>query len=99
MLAITITLLMHLQKIDELIRTLDMRKDEAIIRTFKQVAKHFEEVFAELVPGGTASLVMQHEKVPESQTDSEQTPRSAVRNYSGIGIKVVLYLWKLFSHR
>ena len=28
-----------------------MRKDEAIERTFKGVAKHFRDVFAELVPG------------------------------------------------
>ncbi len=29
-----------------------MRKDEAIERTFKGVAKHFRDVFGELVPGG-----------------------------------------------
>ena len=28
-----------------------MRKDEAIERTFKGVAKHFRDVFSELVPG------------------------------------------------
>lgn len=28
-----------------------MRKDEAIERTFKGVAKNFREVFADLVPG------------------------------------------------
>ena len=39
-------------KIRELIHALDMRKDEAIERTFKGVAKHFGDVFAELVPGG-----------------------------------------------
>ncbi len=38
-------------KIRELIATLDARKNEAIERTFKGVAKHFREVFAELVPG------------------------------------------------
>eukprot|EP00967_Tisochrysis_lutea_P002905 scaffold3506_cov20-Tisochrysis_lutea.AAC.5 len=42
-------------KIQELISTLDARKDEAIERTFKGVAKHFREVFADLVPGGLAS--------------------------------------------
>lgn len=35
-----------------------MRKDEAIERTFKGVAKNFREVFAELVPGGSGELVM-----------------------------------------
>ena len=39
-------------KIKELINALDMRKDEAIERTFKGVAKNFREVFADLVPGG-----------------------------------------------
>lgn len=38
-------------KIRELITALDMRKDEAIERTFKGVAKNFREVFADLVPG------------------------------------------------
>lgn len=46
-------------QIRELIRVLDMRKDEAIERTFKGVAKNFREVFAELVPGGRGELVMQ----------------------------------------
>jgi len=32
------------------------RKEEAIQRTFKQVAAHFSDVFAELVPGGHAKL-------------------------------------------
>lgn len=40
-------------KIRELIGVLDARKDEAIERTFKGVAKHFREVFGELVPGGS----------------------------------------------
>eukprot|EP00894_Picocystis_sp_ML_P003562 jgi/Pico_ML_1/54079/g4504.t1 len=39
------------QKIRELIEVLDHRKDEAIERTFKGVAKNFKEVFSELVPG------------------------------------------------
>lgn len=47
------------EKIRELISALDMRKDEAIERTFKGVAKNFREVFAELVPGGRGELVMQ----------------------------------------
>ncbi|KAG2449553.1 hypothetical protein HYH02_005087 [Chlamydomonas schloesseri] len=45
-------------KIKELISALDMRKDEAIERTFKGVAKNFREVFADLVPGGAGELVM-----------------------------------------
>jgi chromosome segregation ATPase len=36
------------EKIRQLIETLDMRKDEAIERTFKGVAKQFREIFAEV---------------------------------------------------
>lgn len=45
--------------IRELIQTLDQRKDEAIERTFKQVAKNFSEVFLKLVPAGCGKLIMQ----------------------------------------
>ena len=46
-------------KIRQLINTLDMRKDEAIERTFKQVALNFRQIFSSLVPGGRGELVMQ----------------------------------------
>jgi hypothetical protein len=52
-----------LQKIRELITVLDQRKDESIERTFKGVARHFREVFAELVQGGHGYLVMMKKKV------------------------------------
>lgn len=42
----------------DLIDVLDARKDEAIERTFKQVAKNFEEVFEKLVPTGRGRLIM-----------------------------------------
>ena len=44
---------------------MDERKDEAIMRTFKGVATHFENVFAELVPGGKASMIMRYEASSE----------------------------------
>ncbi|TQD78789.1 hypothetical protein C1H46_035656 [Malus baccata] len=50
------------QKIDELIKVLDQRKDESIERTFKGVARHFREVFSELVQGGHGHLVMMKKK-------------------------------------
>ena len=52
------------EKISELIRVLDNKKDEAIERTFKQVSKNFREIFHELT-GGTASLVMQKKNLAE----------------------------------
>lgn len=54
---------MLLQKIKELISVLDQRKDESIERTFKGVARHFREVFSELVQGGHGHLVMMKKKV------------------------------------
>lgn len=55
--------------IQELIETLDQRKDEAIERTFDQVSKYFEEVFEELVPAGKGRLVIQkrNDELPVSQ--------------------------------
>eukprot|EP01113_Clastostelium_recurvatum_P006207 TRINITY_DN12815_c0_g1_i1.p1 TRINITY_DN12815_c0_g1~~TRINITY_DN12815_c0_g1_i1.p1 ORF type:complete len:531 (-),score=199.54 TRINITY_DN12815_c0_g1_i1:106-1698(-) len=44
--------------IDELIRVLDAKKDEAIRRTFKGVAKNFAEVFKELVPEGHGKITI-----------------------------------------
>ncbi|KAK2969893.1 hypothetical protein RJ640_015461 [Escallonia rubra] len=51
------------EKIKELITVLDQRKDESIERTFKGVAKHFREVFSELVQGGHGVLAMTKKKV------------------------------------
>lgn len=45
--------------IEELVQVLDQRKDEAIERTFKQVASNFEEVLECLVPAGQGRLIIQ----------------------------------------
>jgi structural maintenance of chromosome 3 (chondroitin sulfate proteoglycan 6) len=55
---ISVTCADRCQSIHELVELLDRRKDEAIARTFKGVAKHFKEVFQELVPEGKADLLM-----------------------------------------
>jgi structural maintenance of chromosome 3 (chondroitin sulfate proteoglycan 6) len=44
--------------IEELIASLDNQKNEAIMRTFTGVSRHFADVFAELVPGGKGQLIM-----------------------------------------
>ena len=44
--------------IDSLVSGLDTQKEEAILRTFRGVSRHFSEVFAELVPGGEGKLIM-----------------------------------------
>ncbi|KAG0254731.1 Structural maintenance of chromosomes protein 3, partial [Actinomortierella ambigua] len=85
------------QAIRELIETLDQRKDEAIERTFKQVAKNFTEVFAKLVPAGRGRLIMQRklDQSPEADDEDreddegqEEGVHSAIDNYSGIAIQV-----------
>ncbi|KAG0023242.1 Structural maintenance of chromosomes protein 3 [Podila clonocystis] len=75
--------------IRELIQTLDQRKDEAIERTFKQVAKNFSEVFFKLVPAGKGKLIMQRkmDQTPGADEDEEEET-SAVDNYTGIAIQV-----------
>jgi len=70
------------QAINHLISVLDQKKDEAIERTFKMVAKFFSEVFAELTGDGSAQLVMQ-KKLAE-----EGTQASSVQQYKGVDIKV-----------
>ncbi|EIW66746.1 hypothetical protein TREMEDRAFT_70024 [Tremella mesenterica DSM 1558] len=80
-------------RIEELIETLDQRKDEAIERTFKQVSKYFEEVFEVLVPAGKGRLVMQKRIAGYVDEETEETPlaergKSEIDNYSGVSIKV-----------
>lgn len=78
------------QSIEELVEVLDQRKDEAIERTFKQVAKNFEEVFEQLVPAGRGRLIIQRridrdEQEPDEDDDVQQ---SSIDNYTGVSIKV-----------
>jgi len=70
--------------IKELIQTLDHRKDEVIKLTFKQVTKHFSEVFAELVPGGNAALLMQKGK----EETEEEEGAGEIGQYIGVTIHV-----------
>eukprot|EP00210_Caulerpa_lentillifera_P003089 g2951.t1 len=84
--------------IKELIRYLDFQKDEAIERTFKQVAKNFKEIFSELVASGTGELIMQkkildpdeeEEEVDFGSQHSEKgSTLSSVDNYTGVKVKV-----------
>lgn len=74
--------------IRQLIDSLDQRKDEDILRTFKGVSKFFTEVFKELVPGGLASLVMLKSS-EESRNQRDQGPDMASRiQYTGVAMRV-----------
>merc|ERR1712060_557317 len=83
-------------KIRELIGALDHEKDEAIERTFRQVAMHFQEVFKELVHDGQGEMVMVKKlsRATEEQQDAEdedmntQEEGTAIEKYSGVRIKV-----------
>ena len=58
---------------------------QAIERTFKGVSKHFAEVFAELVPGGSGKLVMKtFQNMPAA---GASTASARIATYSGISIK------------
>ncbi|KAK9807008.1 hypothetical protein WJX72_010649 [[Myrmecia] bisecta] len=82
------------EKIKQLIETLDLRKDEAIERTFKQVAKNFREIFAELAPGGRAELVMvkqtPQDAAEEEEEGEEGGPRGGhvMEKYAGVKVRV-----------
>jgi len=69
------------EAIQELITSLDQRKDEAIERTFRGVAKHFSSIFQELRPNGSASLRI-------SRDEDESGSQSRVMRYNGISIRV-----------
>ncbi|WJX59132.1 Structural maintenance of chromosomes protein 3, variant 4 [Trifolium repens] len=80
------------EKIKELISVLDQRKDESIERTFKGVARHFREVFSELVQGGHGHLVMMKKDGDHDDDDQDEdgpreaNPEGRVEKY--IGVKV-----------
>lgn len=78
------------KSIEELVEVLDQRKDEAIERTFKQVASNFAEVFDKLVPAGRGRLIIQRriDQDEDEVEEAEETQQSSVDNYTGVSIKV-----------
>lgn len=78
------------ESIEELVEVLDQRKDEAIERTFKQVASNFAEVFEKLVPAGRGRLIIQR-RIDQDEEDAEEqdeAQQSSIDNYTGVSIKV-----------
>lgn len=70
--------------IRQLIENLDNRKDDDILRTYKGVSKFFSDVFAELVPGGKASLVM----LKSSENNEDSAGGDGRIKYTGVAMKV-----------
>lgn len=82
-----------------LINTLDQRKDEAIARTFRQVAQAFKEVFQELVPIGQGRLIINRKSdkdarghhsddEDESEEETQAKKGSKIAEYTGVSIAV-----------
>ncbi|VDP23805.1 unnamed protein product [Soboliphyme baturini] len=67
-----------------MLSVLEQRKCEAILLTFKQVSKYFEDVFHELVPAGSASLIMK----TGGNEDPNYDTTTQVDQFTGVGIKV-----------
>ncbi|RCH98817.1 Structural maintenance of chromosomes protein 3, partial [Rhizopus stolonifer] len=73
------------QSIHELIESLDQRKNEAIERTFHDVAGNFSKIFELLVPAGKGELVMKSDAQDTMDIDDSHV---SVDRYSGVSIKV-----------
>ena len=75
--------------IDQLLVSLDQQKEEAILRTFNDVHRHFSEVFNELVPDGEGLLEMMSSMDADSnETSSDRTEERRLVTFSGVQIKV-----------
>jgi len=69
------------KKINDLMEVLEQRKFEAILFTFKQVSKYFQEVFEKLVPGGRGTLSIKSD-------DKEDDQASRLENATGVSCAV-----------
>ena len=83
--------------IRELIDVLDLRKDEAIARTFRQVSREFARVFERLVPAGRGRLIIQRRNerlakdadagAEEEEDDVPAQANGAAANTNGEGVE------------
>lgn len=80
------------EAINDLIKVLDQRKDEAIDRTFNTVRKYFAETFEKLEPKGRGQLIMlrraDNEEPEDEDDDDEERGTSKIDQYTGVAIKV-----------
>lgn len=68
------------KSIEDLITSLKLQKNDAITKSFHQVAESFADVFSKLVPMGQGQLIMQKK---DSADDGDE-----FENYAGVGISV-----------
>lgn len=71
------------ESIEQLMAKLEEQKDQAIIKSFKQISKSFHEIFGKLVPAGVGYLIMQ-----ERESTNDDTEAQRVENYTGVSISV-----------
>ncbi|XP_059093382.1 structural maintenance of chromosomes protein 3-like [Tigriopus californicus] len=74
------------KKIQDLMDVLEQRKFEAILFTFKQVSKYFQEVFKKLVPTGQGTLSIKREADDEGDSHEDQARR--LENATGVSCSV-----------
>lgn len=73
------------KKIQDLMDVLEQRKYEAILFTFKQVSKYFQEVFKKLVPAGTATLAIKRD---QDDDDDHEDQAQRLENATGVSCSV-----------
>ncbi|KAG1213842.1 hypothetical protein G6F69_002459 [Rhizopus microsporus] len=71
--------------ISQLIESLDRRKNQAIERTFNDVAANFAQIFETLVPSGRGELIIKSDLQQDVDMDGNS---SSVDRFSGVSIKV-----------
>ncbi|CDH49768.1 chromosome segregation protein [Lichtheimia corymbifera JMRC:FSU:9682] len=81
------------ESIRGLVDSLDRRKNEAIERTFQQVASNFAEIFETLVPAGRGELVIERKPTSSSsdeamEVDGGEATTTSEESYTGVSIKV-----------
>merc|ERR1719245_2344662 len=74
------------KSIQDLMDVLEQRKFEAILFTFKQVSKYFQEVFKKLVPIGHGTLSIKRDK--DDTGDSHEDQAHRLENATGVSCSV-----------
>ncbi|EGG24424.1 structural maintenance of chromosome protein [Cavenderia fasciculata] len=79
----------------DFMKTMEQKKEEAIARTYSDVARNFVQVFKELIPPGDAQLIMHRDGEGEDEKPSQWAADSQNRiatpldlKFKGVGIRV-----------
>ena len=76
------------RKIQDLMDVLEQRKYEAILFTFKQVSKYFQEVFRKLVPAGQGTLSIKRDHDEDGDERDAQDQAHRLENATGVSCSV-----------